>query len=676
MAVDFTSGTSDCRYTGSTIDGPSAFSAYWWYRQSAYDTLNVMFDLDTHGVLYFSSSGSFINYVRNFSTTNSLWFMNTTDMGFTPSATNWQFMAITHDGTTGVPTWYHSQHTDTGPISRNVGVNTAPVGTADTPTNTELYIGNNDAFLYRQYGDMAFFGCHSVELSAEEIAEAMWHGMTLRSPIFIDPLWDHLTTYDLSGNGHSLSSNGTPGTTDYGPPVIPLWHRNSAPLILPSASAASVEAYGDTITNLSPDHHWTFSNDLVDGPGTNDGTGTGTSFVTSPLIAEDTTHSVLCNARGDRISASNVATMNSAALDRRVMGGWFMVTAIQDPPTNIYKEGTTTNYMAMLLTFGNFPMLAVADASDFEQQVYADRALQPNRAYHVCYRFSGSGFDNAIDFFLDGVLQTDAEPADREPDATDHDAHTGAPEWGDMTSDLTYGGGAVLVVGQLNAQWNHWASWSGAGAALTDTQIREELFEKGAVPDQTISSGTESAMQTSLDALADTVRPDEPLCIRVEDVTGGGDFTLVADNITFNSLASIHVQFYSASGTLTWVNTNGANATIGSDPWAGTLVIQNRVDVTVTVRDASNTATLIQNARVRLLADTGGPLTAGTVILEGLTNASGQLTGTVDLSADQPVTGRVRKSTSGSALYKTASLVGSIDSSLGYDQTALMIPDE
>ena len=97
--------------------------------------------------------------------------------------------------------------------------------------------------------------------------------------------------------------------------------------------------------------------------------------------------------------------------------------------------------------------------------------------------------------------------------------------------------------------------WDGSDADLTDTEIRETLFELGALAGTTISSGSESAMQTSLDALADTVRGNEPLNIRVEEVTGDGDLTLSADNITHDDLASIHVQ-YLGSGTLTWQNTN------------------------------------------------------------------------------------------------------------------------
>jgi hypothetical protein len=65
-------------------------------------------------------------------------------------------------------------------------------------------------------------------------------------------------------------------------------------------------------------------------------------------------------------------------------------------------------------------------------------------------------------------------------------------------------------------------------------------------------------MQTALDAYADDVIGDVPLGFAVEDSTSG-DFTLVADNITFNSKCSLHIR-YEGNDTLTWVNDNGGDA--------------------------------------------------------------------------------------------------------------------
>ena len=67
----------------------------------------------------------------------------------------------------------------------------------------------------------------------------------------------------------------------------------------------------------------------------------------------------------------------------------------------------------------------------------------------------------------------------------------------------------------------------------------------------------------------------------------------------------------------------------------GTVVV---VPVPVTVVDI-NTGAVVQGARVYLTADTGGPLTAGTVVLNGSTNAPGQASAELDYTASQPFVG-------------------------------------
>lgn len=94
------------------------------------------------------------------------------------------------------------------------------------------------------------------------------------------------------------------------------------------------------------------------------------------------------------------------------------------------------------------------------------------------------------------------------------------------------------------------------------------------------------------------------------------------------------------------------------------------VPVSVTVKDV-NTSAAIQNARVRLIETSGS-----NVVLEGLTNASGVLTGTTQY-AGSSFTGKVRRATvADGALYKPASLSGTVDATAGLSATVLMIPDE
>lgn len=97
------------------------------------------------------------------------------------------------------------------------------------------------------------------------------------------------------------------------------------------------------------------------------------------------------------------------------------------------------------------------------------------------------------------------------------------------------------------------------------------------------------------------------------------------------------------------------------------------VTVTVTVKDV-NTGAAIENARVLIEADSGGPASAGTDILTGTTNASGVVTGTTEYTG-QPVIGKVRRaSVAYGTLYKTAPISATVGTS-GLELTVLLIPD-
>ncbi len=101
---------------------------------------------------------------------------------------------------------------------------------------------------------------------------------------------------------------------------------------------------------------------------------------------------------------------------------------------------------------------------------------------------------------------------------------------------------------------------------------------------------------------------------------------------------------------------------------------QQTVSVKVTAKDAK-TLSVVQGARVYLEAAAGGPLTAGTVIFNTLTSSVGEVSEpTFSYLADQPVTGRVRKSSS-TPLYKTGIISGTITST-GFDTTTFLVPDE
>jgi len=184
--------------------------------------------------------------------------------------------------------------------------------------------------------------------------------------------------------------------------------------------------------------------------------------------------------------------------------------------------------------------------------------------------FESSTYGNKIEAYIDGVLQTNS--SDITPGGAFTTSRTAA-RFGGLDSGLAIGGTAMKIVSAVDGQYNHWALWSGADvSALTTTIVREELFEKGATPTTIITN------QGGLDALADTLRADSPLCIRVNVA---GNISLTADNVTFDALASIHIE-YTGTGTLTWTNTNGANASIGSTPGGGTITFVNPLELTLT----------------------------------------------------------------------------------------------
>lgn len=319
-------------------------------------------------------------------------------------------------------------------------------------------------------------------------------------------------------------------------------------------------AYGDTL--LGADHQWSFNNVLTDGVGSLTVTNSGGTFVTTP-ITRDSTHSYQTNGRDDLATVAPDATTGTAGFNRFAFQGWFMASQIQGPPCLIFKTGGNTAGFALFLWGGNNVMLQVKDVNANNNiQVFSDIALTDNRPYHFFVRYSGSGFSNEIEFYIDGVKQL-ANKDGVIPGAASMTAYTGAITWGEngtTSIDVSVGNEAVLVKAPVNGFWSQWWTWEGADSeSITQTQIDDDLFGAGAIPDVTISADTEINMQTALDVIASTVRPDVPLCILVEEVTGGGDLNLTADNITFDPRASIHVR-YEGSGTLNWTNSNGANA--------------------------------------------------------------------------------------------------------------------
>lgn len=440
-------------------------------------------------------------------------------------------------------------------------------------------------------------------------------------------------------------------------------------------------AYSTDIANLGADHHWKFDGDSIDAIGAVVRTDTGVTFASSP-IAEDATNSMLMDTRtGDRVSIATTTDINNSAQARKAVCGWFMVDDVELPHCRIYGEGNTTTNFQFILFAGNSVMLEVRDSTTWQVQIYSDIALEASRAYHLCGILEGNGYGNEVRFYIDGVEQTAADPTNRQPDDASLAAR-GVAEFGDPAGTVGLNGTNLVMnsVGDnvtanqiINGYYQHWATWGDeADAVLTDTEVRETLFERGALAERTISSDTQANMQTALDAYADATWGNETCSLEIEAVSGGGDFELSLDNITFDDLTSIHVRYNGTSGTLTLVNTNGANCSVTAAPFGGTIALRTEVTVKVTVKDAVTTSA-INGARVLLEADTGGPLTVGTDILSGNTNGSGVIEDTTfQYSSDQPVTGKAREGDS--PYYQQGSISGTITAG-GFDVTVLLVPD-
>lgn len=107
---------------------------------------------------------------------------------------------------------------------------------------------------------------------------------------------------------------------------------------------------------------------------------------------------------------------------------------------------------------------------------------------------------------------------------------------------------------------------------------------------------------------------------------------------------------------------------------ATVTIVSNPVTLLVTVKDAG-TGSVVVGARVYVVADSGGDLTPGTVIINTTTNASGQASDVRSYTSSQPISGRVRKSTS-SPLYKTGPISGTVDKDSGLTITVQMVSDE
>lgn len=432
------------------------------------------------------------------------------------------------------------------------------------------------------------------------------------------------------------------------------------------------EIITDIITN-TPTHYLPFHSDYVallggQNAATREGSPT---FQTAIKLTRGAVGCLEFDGTTDAANQSDNDDINLQAKTVRQLMIWIRLTQVQDAPSIIYEEGGGVNNWCFFIGAGNTLVAQLADTSDDNVHCFSDFALEPNRTYCILMNFDYSQAnpaDRLQRLYIDGVEQTASfgNPLT----ATDLDGHSGDISHGHSESTLEVFGTDVNFPCAITLYYSDWVSWT---SITPESEIRELLFEQGAIPDLTISSDTEANMQTALNALADTTRPNSPLAIAIEASTDG-NFELEFDNIQFDPGCSIEIQ-YLGTDTLTAVNLNGTSidSTKISTPNSGVVTIVEAVPITVNVADI-NTGSAIQGARVYITAGATGPLTEGAVIFSGLTDVSGQVSPSIQYSADQSINIVIRKGSS-APLYKGTSFTGTVTSS-GFINNTFLIPDE
>lgn len=376
------------------------------------------------------------------------------------------------------------------------------------------------------------------------------------------------------------------------------------------------------VDTLNADHYWRLNNTYNDtgdtGPVRNMTSGVvGTWTFNTQEIVDGNTHSLNYSNVTNRREIADSANMNvTITAAERTISFWLQINTTQHELACIWKEGGGVQNLAMLLGYGNVMLWQLADVAGTRDnvQAWSDFKLSTNRPYNIVGRYSNTENPAESRLYIDGVLQTDT---DGNPMTINiFDSHSGDVVWGDPDNNLETGATDISYNTHANAQLSDFATWSdnsggtNAGGLDPETEIRDILFRRGAIPDDTLATATESSMQTSLEAL-DENRPDWPLSLRVEPVTGGGDFELIAQDSSgnpwvFDAGISAHIE-YRGVDTLTVINPVGGNLD-AAKCWSqtnGTVSVINEVTTKVTCRDAADPTTVISGARVLILAADG-----------------------------------------------------------------------
>lgn len=447
------------------------------------------------------------------------------------------------------PDWQHSVLNNTPEYHTYTIALQEPllIGVSDVDGDEQLGVGQQNVVL-TGFGFEAVQGTGKLELWSDTSG-------TTKVVQTIDSWSDNSIQFDVVDTGLSEGTLYVVVTNDNGDESTPFGIVYGLP------------AYKDVVGNLLPDHYWTLDNTYNDtgntGPTRNMTSGVvgGGALITSP-IAEDTTHCWHQNGVLVRREIQDSPNMNiTISSQERTVCTWVQLNGIQQSLGAIWKEGGGVQNLAFLVGIGNVLMAQLADVAGSRDNVQAisDFRLKAGRPYHILMRYSHT--DNPAEFrlYIDGRKQ---EVTDGNPMVLGiFDSHSGDVTWGDPDNNLETGGTDIAYAGQEDTYLSHFATWSDNSAnsssgGLTDTEILR-LFQRGAIPTDIISSGTESAMQSALDATSDS-REDAPLSYRFLAPTGGGDLNLTMTDKVFDDGITEQIE-WRGLGTLNITSVGSTN---------------------------------------------------------------------------------------------------------------------
>lgn len=182
-----------------------------------------------------------------------------------------------------------------------------------------------------------------------------------------------------------------------------------------------------------------------------------------------------------------------------------------------------------------------------------------------------------------------------------------------------------------------------------DIIISTDTGDKNLSPGTKITSITTTGVVTVRDSatindLIINADIDLESVVDLSDLTIDGDLDIsTAGTYDFSNVTVTGDVTNSGSGSVI-INLSDGSSMTTTEPGTGNgqVSLVNTVPIKVTVKDAA-TLGLIQGARVYIETAAGGPASAGEVLVNTLTDGTGEVNTTVAYEGDQPVTGTVRK---------------------------------